>query len=134
MEKQFSALCKGRIITTFTRIETLLVKPKNFQERVKQKCDTPSFLKLDFRPDNPSKNIKKPRSTHLKDFFRYMVSYPHRYANKPNAFRYVPGVRITNYSLSTPCEVISCPSVNNSTRATTLKSLKPWKLGQQHIP
>ena len=42
MEEHFSALCKekGIITTTFTGIETFLVKTRYFQERMKLKCDT----------------------------------------------------------------------------------------------
>ena len=52
-------------------------------------------------------------STHW-DTGAWWVSYLHKCANKPNGFRYVPGLRITNDSFPTPCEVISRPLANNS--------------------
>jgi len=44
MEEHFSALCEEKLIigTTSTGIETLLVKTKYFQERMKLKCETPA--------------------------------------------------------------------------------------------
>ena len=60
----------------------------NFQENSKLMCDTPPlhvFPKIGFEARKSLQKIKKPRTTHLKDFLRYIfMKYYSQGLNKPH--------------------------------------------------